>query len=798
MTNKQFVDDRYDHITNELEQIQKCAGMYISTKGTEGALHLFKEIVGNSIDESNNVNSPCDEIDIYFDQEYQHFIVRDNGRGIKFDKMKEFCTEKHTSTKYDRQNNYYSAGCYGVGMKVTNAYSHVFTMESIRDGFSKTIKFLDCQCEEFEPVKAGNDEHGLVINFIPSTDMLGPVAVTEDMCLEWLRHMSYIMPKHLTIHAYMMEGDCNKIKYNRIFKHAGLVENIKYLSPSKLEFDPIDISYKESDEGGSLQLDMSFSYDKAVEEEVTDSYCNNVWTFEGGYHLNTCRSAVCDFMVKAARQADPDAKYTVTANDVRKGLVMVVNCNWGLATLAGQHKSSVTSKEIDEIGRKGVSAAIAEFFSTNNALLNKLISYYRQMAKIRMMATDMKGLKPPKTMTIYDESEIARYTPLSDSNKKGYRELIITEGESAAGAILGARDPSFQAVYHTQGVMKNTTEGKLADILKSEIPRDLARILGVEPGKDFNINNLKWDKIIFLQDADADGKNIRSLASTYLILWLPQLITEGRLYAGMPPLYVFSDTTVKKYGMKKNFYYDKKEFGLVYNDIVARNIEFYIYDEDDNPIPQNRSETVAFLTKNRRYLEYLTVLAGTHEACDSRIIEHVCNAIMNFGIDTPAMVEYLKQVLPEMKYDSVDKSLVGSFEGEEYGLNIDNGFLIFAKDFMPVFEQNPSMYVAYRNKNKSSDDPIHKTTIGEFFKEITNSYNIKAEQRFKGLGEASAKLLFTTSLNPKTRRLIRLTMEDRERVLEDVMMLHKKGDKYAEARRQLLANADITDDDIDN
>ena len=798
MAKTQFVDDNYEHIENELEQIQKCAGMYISTLGTEGALHLFKEIVNNSIDEATNVMSPCDKIEIYFDEEYQHFIVSDNGRGIKHDKMVEFCTNKHTSTKYDRTNNYYSAGCFGVGMKVTNAYSHVFSMESIREGKSKLIKFIDCELQEFDPTPAKKDEHGLTVNFIPSEKMLGPVHVTTDMCLEWLRHMSYDMPKHLTIHFYSMKGDCTEIAYDRVFKYAGLDSNVKFLATSKLEFDPINIDWEESNEPGALLLKMSFSYDKAIEEEVNDSYCNYVWTFEGGYHLNTCRSALCDFMVKAARVADPDSKYPVTAADVRKGLVMVVGCKWGSVVLAGQHKSSVTSKEIDEIGRKGIHNAIAEFFSSNNALLNKLISYYRQMSKIRLAAIQMKGIKPPKPMSVFDESAIERYIPLSDSNKKGYRELIITEGKSAAGAINKTVNHDFQAIYHTQGVLKNTAELNIAQRNKSAIPRELSQILGIEPGKPFDINNFKWNKIIFLQDADADGKNIRSLVSTDLVTWYPQLIEEGRLFAGMPPLYVFPDSTVKKYGMKKNFYYDKKEFQREYNDIISKNIRLWIFDADGTPVEQNKREIINFLELNKRYYERLLKLAETREACDPTLIEYVCDAVVEHGLGTAAMVKDLKKRLPEMVYDAESRSLVGAYESEQYGLIIDEGFMSMAEHFIDILNQNESLYVAFCNKNKDEKDIPEKITIGQFFNQIGSIYNITAEQRFKGLGEAEAMLMFATSLNPKTRKLTRLTMDDRQKAIDTVFILHGKGNKPRQARRDLIANAEITIDDLDN
>lgn len=803
-----FIDDQYQHIENELEQIQKCPGMYISSKGTEGAFHLLKEIAGNSFDEANNICSPCDRVNIYIDEGSQHMIVEDNGRGIPFTEMVNVLTKKHTSTKYERAHNRYSAGCFGVGLKVVNAFSHILSVESFREGQSKLVKFIDCKLEDNEPKPIKEDKHGLVINCYPSTEVLGPVHVTEDMCIEWLRRMSYIMSENLTVGFYAMKGDCDEIKYSREYTCEGIEANVKYLSNS-LETEPIMIKWAESDDwkdydpndpsshevsDGCLKLAVAFSYDKNVEDEINDSYCNGVWTYEGGVHINMCRSVICDYMVKAARKLDPESKYPVTAADVRKGLVMVVNCDWERAILSGQHKSSVASKEIEEIGRKGFAKVVADYFDNNGDILKKLINYYRQMSKIRLAACLMKGIKPPKPMSMYEESEIAGYTPLSDSNRKGYRELFITEGLSAAGALKQIINPRFQAIYETQGPLANTLKMTPSQVMKSMRPRDLARIMEIEPGKPFDINNFKWNKLIYCQDADADGANIRSLTALYHMIQFPQLVEEGRLYAAMPPLYEFDPATVKKYGFKKNYLCNKKEFSLLYNNLVASNIKFWVIDTNGNPVQRSKTEIISFFEMNRYYYKSLELLAG-REACDYHIIEYVCNAIVKYGNGTQEMIDYLKTVLPEMEYDTENKSLIGSYYGKSYGLVIDKSFTIVAKDFLEIFTQNPSLYVMYVNKNKSSDDVPETVSIGDFFKNIYHTFDVTAKQRFKGLGEAKAMLLFETTVNPKTRKLIRLTMEDREKALQTMKLLH--GDDAA-AKRELLRFADIDDDDIDN
>lgn len=784
-----YEDDVFKVITNEFAQIQNCVGMYISSGGTAGALHLFKEMFNNALDECNNKKSPADTVTVIFDKGTQTITVSDNGRGIPFDHMVDACTKKHAGTKIGELHkfNKESAGCNGVGITVTIAFSDFFTMDCYRGKEHKRVSFDHCKITEGEIEKLKKEKWGTTVSFIPSHKYLGDYEITDDDILTWFRHMSYII--HDDVKLKYISMDNTEVKFERIFEASSLAENVKFFS-SNLEFDPITIDYFSEE----LDVSFSFGYDKTLADDITESYCNYVITSDGGYHEMACKRALIDFLVKAAHQADPDSKYEVIQEDVKKGLIMVVNAKYTNVILGGQTKTKVENKEIVADAKPALLNGLKDYFSTNNTQLNKIISYLRQMSKIRLETYKIKGIKPPKVMSVFDEADIRDYYGISDRNYKGYKELIITEGDSASGAIRGVRNPKYQAVYTTQGVMKNCAELSFAEIAKSRVPHDLARILGVEIGPNADITNLRFNKIICMQDADADGHNIRSLVCTYLIVTMPQLIEEGRLYSAVPPLYTLSDSTVKKFKnkVKKNFLFDKHEYQQTFNNIVADNVRICV-DSETGFEELSKGAIKSWLILNRQYEDMLNELAKK-TAIHPDIIEHVCEAAVISAV-TGDMGKRIEATFPELKYDEATKTVSGSYKYEDYYLILDKVFWTIAKDFIKLLSENSGLMVLLKNKN-DPDDSWDKLTIGQALRAIYGKFSLNVSQRFKGLGEVDGPLLFYSTLNPKIRKLVRLTMEDRKKAMEDVILLH--GKKEVDGRKAILLGKNVDIDDIDN
>ena len=797
-----FKDDVYESIKNEFEQIQRCTGMYIGAKGRAGMLHLFKEIFNNSLDECINEGSPANKIIIIHDPVLNMLTAIDNGRGIPFEKLVEVTTTKHSGTKIGRKFNKRSTGCNGVGMTVTNAYSEKFIITSYRtgessgdkewDGYQKTLEFTNCLLTEHEPVKQkGKPIHGLMVQYIPSTKYLGEEIMTDDDVLEWLRHINYIIYGGITIDYINKDITNDKVNFVRKFSGEGLEGSVLYnaIDPT---VDPVSISYI----GDEIDMDFVFTYDKNIDEEKIDSYCNFAVTTEGGFHVAVCRRAVSDFLVKASKKDDPDHKYEVISQDCRKGLVMAVSCFYANVDLGGQHKSSVTSKEVEDI-KPDLTKLLNEYFSVNNSQLGKIISFLRQNARARLETNKIKGIKPPKQMSVYDAASIDGFFPLS-GRSKGYCELFIAEGDSAINALIKAINPDYQAGFSTRGVIANSTNLTIDAFAKSQKISNLIKILGCGYGAHFDINNLRWNKVIIVADADVDGNFIRSLLCLCVILGMPQLITEGRLFVGIPPLYELTEKTEKKYKLKNRILYDKREYQNLINTIIANNIDFALIDDENHPEPFNKNNTMSWLRMNQSYITELVNLSDNTK-CNQDILEQVCWQIAEAEFKLTqkfedGLVKALGKHFPEMEYDANLKSISGSYNCGSYTLIIDTLFVEKANKFINILYNNPSLFVIYRNKSVGGE--YTRATIGKFLKDIHGSYAVDVDQRFKGLGEASSTLLFYTTLNPKVRKLIRLTMDDYEKALRDMDNLH--GKKNVEFRRNLLKTIEITSEDLDS
>lgn len=496
----EFKDDKYIVLGDDFKEIQTCTGMYLGGVGNAGALQMVKELFNNALDECANIESPANKITVIYNENTCEVVIDDNGRGIPFDNLREVCTKKHSSTKFigegDRSNNKYSAGMNGVGLKVVAALSDYFAVTSSRGKEEKTIEIIDSQIKEYDAVKTKKNQHGLITKFTPSQKYLGEIDLSSDTIEDYLRGISYIMPDNVKIKYIGMLKDSD-VCVNRSYTYSGLEANIEYLS-STLEFPPVAVEYEDKD----LCLQMAFSYDKSVDDIVTESYCNYINTKGGGYHEIGCQRAVCDFFTKEAKKMDPNHKLEVLYDDCKKGLILAVNCQLESPLLEGQHKDKLGTKEVQYTSKKIVTTALIEYFSSNNGLLKKIISYLRQVAKARLETHKIKGIDTKRPTSFLDDAELRGFTNVSDRNYKGYKELLITEGNSAGGALKQARNARYQAIYTVTGVVSNTMGEKTSTVMSGAIFRTLVKILGCGIGADSDITRLKWNKIIICTDAD--------------------------------------------------------------------------------------------------------------------------------------------------------------------------------------------------------------------------------------------------------------------------------------------------------
>ena len=303
---------------------------------------------------------------------------------------------------------------------------------------------------------------------------------------------------------------------------------------------------------------------------------------------------------------------------------------------------------------------------------------------------------------------------------------------------------------------------------------------------------------------DIDGFNISSLLLCFFFTFMPELITEGKLYKAMPPLYLMDLRSLRKYYNGREWLYDKNEYYNMINTIIADNCEIALEisptsrgGKSREPEVQilNKKEALNWLNLNSEYKLELDNL-GKKSACDTNILETVCY----LKVTSKNPVEFKKNLnksFPEMTYDESNYSLIGSWNGEFFSLICDSLFDKSAVRFLREMQKNNTIYVWYRNK-KNDSDKMKRATIGEFLDDMGKTFNVKIDQRFKGLGESDADLLFRTTTNPKYRKLLKITLPDAKKAAEVFELLHGKSPKLREARRELIDNTNLSYADIDN
>lgn len=488
------MDDVYEALQNEFEQVRKCIGMYISYTKELAGMHLMKEIAHNALDEFSNKKMPFDTIYVEFDEQTQTFKIIDGGRGIPLANLKDVCMKKHISTKYERSEVMKRfAGRNGVGMKVTVALCDLFKITSNRNTVSQTIVFNDGE-PTVHPVKQlKTPAHGLEVEFKPSEKYLGSFHITGEMVEDYFRHISYIIPDDMTISYKGIDLDDHKRKIT--YKAQGLGANVNHLS-STLDFSPIEMSIETPD----FDLDFAFSYDRSTDNSLVESYCNYVHTTEGGTHETAVIRALCEYFVKEAKNLDPNSKYEVSYDDCRKGLVLAV-AGWHFDPgFEGQHKSKVNNEDFISVGKNCIKESLTTYFQRNNGTLRKIIGLLRKNVQVRMEAVKIKGPKVQKMKNALDFMGIAGFEDITDPNYSVASELLIAEGVSAVGAVKNVRNRKFQAVYGVMGVVDNVYGCSLSQVMKMPVFANLVKVLGCGIGPTFNIQNLRFKKIIILTD----------------------------------------------------------------------------------------------------------------------------------------------------------------------------------------------------------------------------------------------------------------------------------------------------------
>ena len=722
-----------------MEAVRKRPAMYIGDTGERGYHHLVYEVVDNSIDEA--LAGYCSLIDVVINRDGS-LTVRDNGRGIPVDMhptqhkpaIEVVLTVLHAGGKFDGSNYKVSGGLHGVGVSCVNALSDWMKVDVKRGGKLHHIEFSRGHVTRpLEVVGDCGDETGTTVTFFPDHTIFTCRKFKASILAARLRELAFLN-KGVTIHFKDEEGDENGHLFEETFHYEGGIDAfVEYLNANKAPISPV-IHFEGQRE--CTRLDGTYLIQAEVSMQYTDTYstieqtyCNNIHTVEGGTHLSGFRRALTA-TVKSYGERNRLIKEkelaSLTGDDMREGLTVVVSVKVPQPQFEGQTKTKLGNGEVDGIVSGIVSEKLMTFFEENPAVAKTIIektllaNRAREAARAARESTRRKGvmdgLSLPGKLRDCSERDPAK------------TELYLVEGDSAGGSACKGRNRATQAILPLRGKIINVEKARIDRMLANNEVRTMITAIGCGFGEEWDVSKARYHKIVIMTDADVDGAHIRTLLLTFFYRRMPELIEKGYVYIAQPPLY--------KVERKK-----KTEYVLTDGELTEKLLTLGL---DDYEV---KGKDGAQLDRERA--RALIVLLAEIEATAKMVGER--------GFDAAAL---LKDETAQGSGASMLKKEFSSLSGFGYaaedwfGTNAPtaNGPLVKLLD-------------AVRNHGKQG----------------------LAIMRFKGLGEMDADELYDTTMNPEKRHMLRVKLEDA--VKADQMFTLLMGDEVEPRRKFIEDNA---------
>ena len=742
-----------------LEGVRQRPSMYIGSTSLAGVHHLIYEVVDNSIDEA--LAGYCDHIIVKINID-NSVIVEDNGRGIPVDihstekipGVELALTKLHAGGKFDKTTYKISGGLHGVGISVVNALSEFLEVEIRRDGkiyhqrYEKGKKITELT------VIGKTEKTGTKVWFKPDIEIFESIDIHYDTIAKRLRELAFLN-KNIKIELI---DEREEEKHDIFHYEGGLLSFVEYINKNKtpLHKEPIFIS----GEKNGIIVNIALQYTSDYRENLY-SFVNNINTKEGGTHVSGFKSgitrAVNNYLTK--NDSFKNLKISLSGDDIREGLTCVIDVKHPNPQFEGQTKTKLGNSEVKGIVDTIVYEKLNIYFEEHPDITKTIINKIIQAARAREAARKARELTRRKSAL--DSTLLPGKLADCQVKDPDEAEIFIVEGDSAGGSAKQGRDRKNQAILPLKGKILNIEKTTFTKILSNDEIKTLITALGTGIGEsEFDISKLRYKKIIIMTDADVDGAHIRTLLLTFFYRMMPEIIEKGYLYIAQPPLYRVSKGKISKYFM------NEKEYTKFIIENINDNLSLEI-PEKNIEIKGDELKKVSFiLYEYLFYLEKLKIL-NFDSILLSILYDFNVNSLEFFK--NREKVEELVDRLKEKGYENVKILEDEEFEGFKIILQKNGALIEISYDLLHNASYRNILNLMEKIKELTYPPFILKTK-NEIF-EIDNKEDLIKKiieigqkgwtiQRYKGLGEMNPSQLWETTMNPATRNLIRVTIED--------------------------------------